>query len=151
MASKGVVGDVLVVDDHRPTARLIATAFEEVDPNISTHLVEDGDECLAVLRGEDDSTPEIDLILLDLDLGRGDVDGIAVLETKNEHSTLRRVPTVVLSGNDDPETIARCYDRGANTFISKPNEFDGYSAAVETLLGYWSAAELPSTEDSPDL
>ena len=136
------VGHVLIVDDHQPTARLISTAFDEVSSGVSTHVVGDGSECLSVLRGETDSTPAPDIVLLDL--GLPDVDGLTVLETRSEDQSLRQIPTIVLSGRDDAETIGKCYERGANTFISKPDEFDGYLTVANAITDYWfSTAKLP--------
>lgn len=134
---------VLVVEDHQPTARIVSNVLRQVDPAISTDVVRDGSDCLAVLRGEHDSAAEPDIVLLDLQLL--EVDGLTVLENRSDTESLRRTPIVVLSGEDDSETIVQCYDRGANTFFTKPDDLDGYEALAESIVDYWlEHAELPN-------
>lgn len=136
------VDDVLVVEDHQPTAKILAAAFEEADEPISTTIVGNGRECLDALRGGHDATAVPDLVLLDLDLP--DIDGLTVLEIRIEEPALRAIPTIVLSGTTDRETVRRCYRLGANAFVPKPEDFDGYVTVVEAVTSFWFAtAELP--------
>lgn len=130
---------VLIVEDHAPTAQLLATVVEEVDPAISAHVVRDGQECLAVLRGEVESVPPPDLMLLDLHLPV--VDGLSVLEMKREDPTVRDVPTVVVSGTDDQDAIVESYRKGANAFIGKPDDLDEYHALVDNVIEFWLSGE----------
>lgn len=140
---KGNGPSILVVEDHVQTAKVVKRVLEETDSGISAEIVRDGSDCLEVLRGEADTVDDPDMVLLDLDLLT--VDGLTVLETRKGESGLQQVPIVVVSGTDDSETIARCYACGANTFISKPDDLEGYLAFAETLIDYWgSLAELPS-------
>ncbi len=135
---------VLVVEDHPPTAELLTLSLDEVDPSISSSVVDDGRDCLAVLRREDGSIPYPDLVFLDLDLP--EINGFTVLETTDTDTSFRRIPTLVLSSKDDPETVARCYERGATAFISKPDELDGFLSIAKTVVDHWfSTIELPAT------
>lgn len=136
---------VLVVEDHQPTARIVSNVLRQVDPAISTDVVRDGSDCLDVLRGEHDSAAKPDIVLLDLQLL--EVDGMTVLENRSDIESLRRTPIVVLSGEDDSETIVQCYDRGANTFFTKPDDLGGYEALAESIVDYWlENAELPNRQ-----
>ena len=142
MVVQGTSLRVLVVDDHEPTARLIATVMEAAGKSISTQIVRDGRECLAVLKGEipDSRTP--DLVLLDLDLPV--VDGQSVLEQRRGEGSLQRIPTIVLSGSDDQDTIRTCYELGANAFIAKPGNLDEYDEVAASITDFWvSTASLP--------
>ncbi len=142
MGSRNADKHVLVVEDHPPTAELLTTALEEADPSVSSSVVHGGSDCLAVLHGEDESMSYPDLVLLDLDLP--DITGFVVLETRAENPVLCQIPTVVVSGRDDSETVLQCYEQGANGFISKPDDFDGYLSIAETVVQHWfSLAELP--------
>lgn len=146
MTPQNAGGRVLVVEDHQPTAKLLVTALEEVAPSVSTTVVGDGRECLSVLRNESGSGTAPDIVLLDLDLP--DVDGHAVLEERAETPSLRTIPVIVLSETNDPDTIDRCYRRGANSFISKPDGFDGYLSIATSVVDYWlSTVDLPRTRE----
>lgn len=135
MTSQGSQARVLVVEDHEPTARLITTVLEEAGDAIATDVVSDGAQCLTVLHGTDGSSPTPDLVLLDLDLP--EVDGHTVLERRREQRELTRIPTVVLSSTDDVETIQECYEQGANAFIPKPGELDGYEDVADSIVDFW--------------
>lgn len=140
MAETGTYGPLLVVEDHEPSAKIISTVFAEVAPSISVRLVSSGDECLSELR--DDSTSDPHMILLDL--GLPDTNGLRILEIRNNDPNLQEIPTIVLSGQDDPETITASYAAGANSFIRKPTDFDGYLEMAETVVDYWyTTAALP--------
>lgn len=142
MSSESAADEVLVVEDHQPTAKIVAAAFEEADAPVSTTIVGNGRECLDALRGGGDPTSVPDLVLLDLDLP--DIDGLTVLEIRFEEPAFRAVPTIVLSGTTDRETVRRCYRLGANAFVPKPDDFDGYVTVIESVTSFWFAtAELP--------
>lgn len=136
------VPHILVVEDDPSTARIVTTVFERVNPDIETDVVRDGSECLAVLRGEHDSIRNPDIILLDLNLLQ--VDGLTVLQDRLENNLMRQAPMIVVSGEDDSETVIECYDTGANTYFAKPNDLDGYLEMARSIVDYWlSRAELP--------
>lgn len=144
MSSSNTSGHILVVEDEEPTARLISVAFEEVPFLGSTHLVEDGRECLTVLRDQADGTYDPDIVLLDLDLP--ELDGFGVLDIRADDPALRQIPMLVFSGRNDPETIRQCYERGANAFISKPNDFHGYLSIAESIVEHWfETVDLPKS------
>lgn len=82
-----------------------------------------------------------------LDLRMPNMDGYSALAAIRGDPALRRIPVVILSNSDDPEDIARCYNLGANSFISKPASYKSLAQAMQTLLDYWFAVvELPGQE-----
>ena len=128
-------GCVLIVEDHRPTSALMTTAFDEVSPAITCRVVETGEDAMAVLAGENEPEAVPDLVLLDLDLPG--MDGYAVLEALERDERLRALPVVVVSDITERATIDRCYELGARTFVSKPNDLNGFLSFAETLTDYW--------------
>lgn len=137
-------GHILIVEDHEPTAQLVKTVVEGVEIPVSTHIVNDGNACLAALRGEADSIPPPDLVLLDL--GLPVIDGLTVLEERQGESVVCDAPTIVLSEQDDQETIEQCYEQRANAYISKPDDLDGYQAALTSAIEFWLPAEDSITD-----
>ena len=143
MRSGGSSLSILVFEDHTATARLITTAFEETAEAVSIRTVSTGNSGLDLLHGETDEQLDPDLILLDL--GLPDTEGVSVLESIRTDDTTCHLPIVVLSGQSDEKTIKRCYECGANTFIPKPDDFDGYRFLAKTMVCYWqNSANLPS-------
>lgn len=132
---------ILVVDDHDPTVRLIEAAFADVSDEVCTHAVSRGRACLSRLLDED-GVDEPDFVLLDL--GLPDIDGLRVLERIRNDPERRHLPVVVFSGRTDESTIKAAYNEGANTFVSKPEEFDDFVSLARLIVEYWgSGASLP--------
>ncbi len=98
-----------------------------------------GDEAIDYLRmrgkyeGTDHAMPGV--ILLDLNLpGTDGRDVLAVL--KNDPGT-KRLPVVVMTSSKDQHDIDRCYDAGANSYVVKPVDLEGFLAAIARLRDYW--------------
>jgi CheY-like chemotaxis protein len=57
---------------------------------------------------------------------------------------LRRIPVVVLTTSGADTDIERIYELGANSFISKPVQFEGLVGLMRVLSQYWfRTVELP--------
>ena len=72
------------------------------------------EELVALLGRE----PDVDLVLLDLNLPRRD--GREVLAEIKSDPDLRRIPVVVLTTSSAEEDVLRSYDLHANAYITKP-------------------------------
>ena len=70
----------------------------------------------------------------------------AVAAIKSDART-KRIPVVVLGGDDDPQTVASWYDTGANTYIVKPVTFLALVRLMKVFTAYWlETAELPQDD-----
>ena len=76
-----------------------------------------------------------DLILLDLNLPKKN--GVEVLEQVEADGWMQEIPVVVLATSDREENVARCYKVGANSYLTKPVQFDDYLKLVEEIQQYW--------------
>ena len=81
------------------------------------------------------------LILLDLNLP--DMTGIDILERIKANPHTKRSPVVVLTTTDDSREIQRCYDLGANVYITKPVNYEGFSNAIRQLGLFFSVIQVP--------
>ncbi|RDJ15303.1 response regulator [Rhizobium grahamii] len=81
------------------------------------------------------------LILLDLNLP--DMSGIDILEQIKGNEHTRRLPVVVLTTTDDEREIQKCYDLGANVYITKPVDYDGFATAIRNLGLFFSVIQIP--------
>ena len=50
---------------------------------------------------------------------------------------LETLPVIVLTTSEDERDIADCYHAGANSYIVKPVDFNGFMGAVQRLKDYW--------------
>jgi CheY-like chemotaxis protein len=100
----------------------------------------DGDEALDFLhrRGrfaDPETSPRPGVILLDLNLPG--TDGREVLNEVKTDPKLKQIPVIVLTTSKDDRDIEVCYRCGANSYIQKPVDLDGFMKAIERLNDYW--------------
>lgn len=131
---------ILVVEDSPEDFTAIVRAFKAAKlRNPIVHCV-NGDQALDYLMGEKKPAGSTDafppgVILLDLNLPG--TDGREVLETIKRHRTLKSIPVIVLTTSTDERDIEKCYAAGANSYVQKPVDFDGFVEAVQRLKNYW--------------
>lgn len=103
---------------------------------------EDGDSALNLLfrRGEHGRAPRPAVILLDLNLPG--TDGREVLMTLKQHPHLKQIPIIVLSTSSARQDVERSYRMGANSYITKSVNYDGFAHAIQVLVDYWFEVSL---------
>jgi CheY-like chemotaxis protein len=139
---------ILICDDDEDDRLLTEQALEVAHITSALRFVEDGEQLLDYLyrrgaySGETSKAPRPGLILLDLNMPK--LDGREALKTIKEDETLCDIPVVVLSTSRLDEDIARSYELGVNSFITKPITFAGLVEAMSVLGRYWlEIVELP--------
>ena len=129
-------------DDFEATERALKRDSRLANP---IYRCENADDALDFLmhRGGYNDSPTPGLILLDLNMpGRG---GRSLLADIKKHTKTRKIPVVVLTTSSDTHDVEECYAMGANTYIKKPVDLDGFFVAIKQLKEYWfSIALLPN-------
>lgn len=136
--------EILMVEDNPGDVRLTVEALKEGKVRNKLHVVEDGVEAMAFLRGEGEyaDAPRPDLILLDLNLPRKD--GREVLAEIKGDPNLRRIPVVVLTVSEANEDILKSYDLHANCYVTKPVDLDQFIVVVKSVEDFWlTIVKLP--------
>ena len=139
---------ILMADDDDDDRVLALDALKESKVTGYLQFVANGEELLDYLhrRGsfaEPASPPRPGLILLDLNMPR--MDGREVLREIKQHPEFRRIPVVVLTTSKADTDIGAIYDLGANSFISKPFQFDEFVSVMRAIGQYWfHTVELPA-------
>ncbi len=136
---------ILLVEDDPDHADLTRIALQTARVPFRLELVTDGTEALDYLRheGAHSRARTPDLILLDLNLPR--LDGREVLKVVKSDPELRSIPVIVLTTSSDAADVEAAYQHHANSYITKPTDFDDFLHVVETMHEYWlSVVALPS-------
>jgi CheY-like chemotaxis protein len=139
---------IVMIEDDEGHARLIEKNIRRA--GVSNEIVPftNGTEALTFLLGRDGSgevsSGQQLLVLLDLNLP--DMTGIDILEKIKSNQHTRRSPVVVLTTTDDSREIQRCYDLGANVYITKPVNYEGFANAIQQLGLFLSVMQVPSTD-----
>jgi CheY-like chemotaxis protein len=131
---------ILLVEDSPEDFEATVRAFRKSGLKNPIVRCEDGDSALDYLhrRGrwtEPESSPRPGVILLDLNLPG--TDGREVLQEIKQHDQLRHIPVIVLTTSNDDRDVKACYQAGANSYVQKPVDMDGFIRAIERLNGYW--------------
>ena len=138
---------IVLVEDDKGHARLIEKNIRRAGVNNEIVPFEDGSSAIAYLFGADGSG-EINagrhlLVLLDLNLP--DMAGVDLLGKIKANAHLKRSPVVVLTTTDDSREIQRCYDLGANVYITKPVNYESFANAIRQLGLFFSVIQIPET------
>jgi two-component system response regulator len=131
---------LIFADDDENDYVLLNCAARRVRFPAPVCWVRDGIELLQYLRRQGrytnpDSYPKPALILLDLNMPRKD--GREALQEIRSDPVLRSLPVVILTTSQAAQDIQLSYEAGANSFISKPAEFQRLVEVVEVLKRYW--------------
>ena len=128
---------VLLVEDDPMHAKIISRILSKTAA-AEVAVASSGEEaverlCSAFQADGSDSVPR--LIMLDLRLPG--MSGLDVLVRIKSDRQLRRTPVVILSSSDEPLDIERCFDAGANAFVTKSPNHDEFSASLSRIAGFW--------------
>jgi CheY-like chemotaxis protein len=138
---------IIMIEDDEGHARLIEKNIRRAGVNNQIIPFANGTEALTYLFGEDGSGEASSgrqlLVLLDLNLP--DMTGVDILAKIKSNVHTKRSPVVVLTTTDDSREIQRCYDLGANVYITKPVNYESFANAIRQLGLFFSVIQVPET------
>lgn len=131
---------ILLVEDDLGDQELTRRALGDEKIRTELHVVNNGEEALAYLYrqgpyADPAASPRPDLILLDLNMPK--LDGLQTLLKLRDDSRFNTLPIVILTTSQREEDIARSYQLGCNSYISKPAEIGCFIQAIGRLGTYW--------------
>jgi two-component system response regulator len=131
---------ILVVEDNADDEALMLRALKKNGIANDIVVAHDGVEALDYLFGEGQyegrSTENVpELILLDLKLPK--MDGLDVLKRLREDERTKYVPVVILTTSSEQRDIVESYNLGANSYVTKPVDFQEFMEATRQLGTYW--------------
>jgi len=140
---------ILMADDDGEDCLLVRDALRETGQACKLHFVHNGEELFDYLRCEGEyvelaEPPKPDLILLDLKMPRKD--GRETLRDLKTDPAWRSIPVIVLTTSTADDDVTFCYDRGVNSYLTKPSTFRELVELLASLTQYWfHTVELPSS------
>lgn len=132
---------ILLVEDNSDDVELTVLALKEAKITNPVVVVRNGVEALDYLfatgahAGRDAHDQPV-VVLLDIKLPL--LDGMDVLARMRAEELTRRTPVVMLTSSSEQTDILRTYDLGANSYVRKPVEFEGFVTAARQLGLYWT-------------
>jgi CheY-like chemotaxis protein len=145
MKATGKEVTIVMIEDDEGHARLIEKNVRRAGVNNEIVPFTNGTSALDYILGADRSG-EVSrdrylLVLLDLNLP--DMSGIDILEKIKGNDHTKRLPVVILTTTDDEREIQRCYDLGANVYITKPVDYDNFAHAIRQLGLFFAVIQIP--------
>lgn len=131
---------ILIVEDNPDDYKACVTALTE-DRGLRNpiHWCRKGSDALEYLtRTGVYADAEVDrpgLVLLDLNLPG--IKGEKVLTQIKEDPALKTIPVIVMTSSRDPADIEACYTAGANSYVTKPVDLEGFMEAIARLRDFW--------------
>jgi len=138
---------IIVADDDEGDRFLIHKAMKDCGVINEIQFLDDGqklvDHLTENLKLSVEKRADLPcLILLDLNMPR--LDGRETLKIIKGNSQLREIPIVILSNSKDPGDIRGSYKEGANSFFTKPLDYQNLVGLMNLLKIYWfQNAKLP--------
>ena len=138
---------ILMADDDDDDRLLARDALLECKSEGSLQFVQNGEELMDYLRRrgkfQQTDSPRPGLILLDLNMPLKD--GREALREIKSDPELKKIPVVVLTTSKADTDIGAIYELGANSFISKPFQFEALVNVMKNISQYWlNTVELPA-------
>jgi two-component system response regulator len=139
--------EVLLVEDNISDAELTIRELKKHHMANNLVHVKDGEEALDFIfgkgtyEGKRDSLPLPKVILLDIQMPK--INGIEVLQQLKGNPQTASIPVVILTSSKENPDIKKCYELGANSYIVKPVNFEGFAEAIRNLGFYWLLLNQP--------
>lgn len=144
---------ILLAEDDEDYVLLIRQVFIKAHIPNPIHVVSNGEEAIAYLKGEGkyanrDEYPLPDILLLDLKMPR--INGIEVLKWLRQQPNLAALRVLVLTSSDRIRDVNEAYQLGANSFLVKPMDFQDFTQLSRLIADFWfKASRSPEISRSP--
>jgi CheY-like chemotaxis protein len=138
---------ILLVEDNPDDEVLTTHALKMSGLCNDIIVAHDGVEALEYLFGTGryegrDTTEQPAVVLLDLNMPR--MGGLEVLSHLRKDPRTLHLPIVILTTSREEQDMVASYERGANSFVRKPVDFEQFTEAAKGLGMYWLLLnELP--------
>jgi CheY-like chemotaxis protein len=136
---------ILLVEDNPNDVELTLTALKDAHLANDVVVMRDGEEALDYLfrrnayAAEPAKRPAV--ILLDLKMPK--VDGHEVLRQIRSDPELRLIPVVMLTSSREERDLFESYDKGVNSYVVKPVDFEEFVTAIGKLGVFWALLNEP--------
>ncbi|MEM0981115.1 MAG: response regulator [Cyanobacteria bacterium P01_H01_bin.58] len=137
--------NILLVEDDEVDVMNVQRAFRRNKITNPLYVARNGLEALAMLRGEDDTLPQIPsdrrMVLLDISMPK--MNGIEFLHELRKDPKLAHTPVIVLTTSDEDKDRMDAYKLNVAGYILKPVKFSNFAEVMAALNKYWTLCEMP--------
>ncbi len=118
---------ILIADDASTVRNFISFAINKNFNNVETDTVSNGRDAMAKMEIE-----KYNLILCDWNMPH--ISGIEILEWVRNHPKLKSTPFVLITANNERDSILEATKLGADAYILKPLTVDSLIDKISSLI-----------------
>lgn len=131
--------DILLIEDNPGDIELVKAGFEAARVANEIRVISDGQEAIDFFELQKDLP---DIVLLDINLPKAN--GIEVLKVLRGLPASKDLPVIILTSSEAEDDITQSYSEHANSYVSKPVDFDKFMEAIRSLEKFWlTVVKLP--------
>ena len=131
---------ILLAEDDEDDLFLMRRAAVKAGLANPLHVVRDGEQVLAYLKGEgvygDRAQYPFPTVLL-LDIKMPGMNGLDVLSAIRRDPRLRRLVVIFLTSSNQTQDINLAFELQANSYLVKPGDTNGMTNILQKLKDYW--------------
>jgi len=140
MIDRSAISPVLVVEDSPEDYEVLKRAFKKAEILLPLVHCKDGVDAMNYLKCEgvyqgDQNCIRPSFVLMDLNMPG--VDGCSVIQQIKNDPALSTIPLIVFTTSRSEKDVEETYRAGANSFMPKPVDMDGYVKVAQILKSYW--------------
>jgi len=128
---------VYIIDDNDADILLVKESLRNFNSPLNMVVFQDGENAIEHFKTLDAnkelSLPE--LIILDINIPRKS--GMEVLKFIRSREQLHHMPVVMMSTSRSNKDVLKSYQLGANSYISKPIDFNDFFDSINEIFNYW--------------
>ncbi len=118
--------NILYVEDNKINAMVMDKMLSKNDSNVI--IAENGSQALAVVKEKN-----LDLILVDINLGLNQMDGCELLQRFKKLDLLQNIPVFAVTAYAMPGDKQRFLNLGFDNYFSKPVNFDKLLSVISKI------------------
>jgi CheY-like chemotaxis protein len=131
---------ILHIEDEDNDIHLLQRALVSAEVWQPVQVVKSVARAFAYFLGEEPFVERIyyplpSLILLDLSLPS--LEGLDILEWRQSHPVIKAIPVLVLTSSHQAGEVRAAYEAGANGYLAKPPNFNGWVELVKAIRIFW--------------
>ena len=135
-------GPIILVEDNESDAEVARRAIKRSSPARSLVVVGDGLSAVDMLLGTEAQPPCPRPRLIMIDINLPGLDGIELLTRIRSNPELRGVAVVMVSSSAEERDIRKAYDRGCNSYVTKPVDIRELQSLYASVVNYWTQTNI---------
>jgi CheY-like chemotaxis protein len=132
---------ILFADDDSDETYLFNEAFEHSGIEVRLSYVNNGNSLLSFLK----TNPLPDIVVIDINMPHKD--GLEALDEIRSYPEFVSLPLIIYSTSSNSKIVEASYQKGANLFVVKPDNFDGMVQVVKKIAAVnWKNKVKPNRD-----